>query len=101
MKLKYIGPSVELSLINGKIYDCVGIEDDLARIIDEEELINFTPGEIEKAKATGSTEIGYLYSILTPFASGSSKPGKWEIVEDTNDKMLQKAIENIVSRNYS
>ena len=93
MKLKCIGPSVELSLVSERIYECVGIEDDLVRIIDEEELINLTQKEIDEAKANGSTDIGYLYSIKTPFASGSSKPGKWEIVEDTSDKMLQKAIE--------
>ncbi|WP_099335724.1 hypothetical protein [Clostridium cadaveris] len=101
MKLKYIGPSEDLSLINGKVYLCNKIEGELLRIIDEEELINYTEDEISEDINSGKCNIGYLYSILTPFSSGLSEFGVWEIVEDTNDKMLQKAIENIVSRNYS
>lgn len=92
MKLRYIGPSVELSLVNGRVYECVGIEGDLVRIIDEEELINLTQEEIDEAKSN-SSDIGYLYSIKTPFASGSSEHGKWEVVEDTSNDILQKAIE--------
>lgn len=92
MKLKYTGPSVELSLVHGKIYDCVGIEGELVRILDEEELINFTQDEIKNAKMNGGTEIGYLYSITTPFPSGSSQYGKWEIIEDTSEKTLEKTI---------
>ena len=32
---KYIGESDELEFINGKIYNCVGYEDGMARIVDE------------------------------------------------------------------
>ncbi len=32
---KYIGKTDELEFVNGKIYDCIGYEDNMARIIDE------------------------------------------------------------------
>lgn len=34
-KYRYIGESDELEFTNGKIYNCVGYEDDMARIVDE------------------------------------------------------------------
>ena len=34
-RYKYIGETDELEFINGKIYNCVGYEDDMARIVDE------------------------------------------------------------------
>lgn len=38
MKVKYIGKdSSELALITGKIYDCLGKEEDRYRVIDETE----------------------------------------------------------------
>ncbi|MBQ8177245.1 MAG: hypothetical protein IJ035_09470 [Oscillospiraceae bacterium] len=36
MKVKYIGDYYEVSLIKGKVYDVVAIENGLYRIIDEE-----------------------------------------------------------------
>lgn len=36
MKVRFIGKSDPLSLINGKIYECLAIENGLYRIIDEE-----------------------------------------------------------------
>ena len=36
MKVKYIGESDPLVLINDKIYECLGEEEDSYRIIDEE-----------------------------------------------------------------
>lgn len=36
MKVKYLGESDPVSLINGKIYECLGEENGLLRVIDEE-----------------------------------------------------------------
>lgn len=36
IKLKYIGASNPVSLINGKIYECIGEEEGEYRVIDEE-----------------------------------------------------------------
>lgn len=35
MKVKYVGKSDPLALFNGKIYECLSIEKDWYRIIDE------------------------------------------------------------------
>lgn len=63
MKLRYVGESFGVdSLTNGKIYDAVE-EDGMYRVIDDS-------GE------------DYLYSKERPAPlNGSSKGGKWEIVE--------------------
>lgn len=36
MKVKYIGESEPLVLLNGKVYECLGEEDGHYRVIDEE-----------------------------------------------------------------
>ena len=75
MKVKYIGKSFGVEgLTNGKTYECIGIEDGMLRIIDDS-------GE------------DYLYSALQP--SSLENPelfGKWEIVEDNENKDLEKII---------
>lgn len=74
MKVKYIGESFFLSLTNQKIYDVLEVDDDLIRVIDDE-------------------EEDYLYCILRPRPlDRSSIGGIWEIVEDTEDKLLEKAL---------
>lgn len=64
MKLRYIGESFGIdSLTNGKIYEAVE-DDGMYRVIDDS-------GE------------DYLYSIDNPAPlDGSSKGGKWEIIEE-------------------
>ena len=75
MKVKYIGKSFGVEgLTKGKIYECTGIEDGMLRIIDDS-------GE------------DYLYSAIEP--SSLENPefcGKWEIVEDNENKDLEKII---------
>jgi len=75
MKVKYIGVSFGVEgLTNGKIYDVIGIEDYMLRIIDDS-------GE------------DYLYSAIKPCSlEDSLKCGEWEIVEDNNDKDLEKLL---------
>lgn len=65
MKLKYIGESFgALSLTNGKVYDAAIEDYDYYRVIDD------------------SNE-DYLYSRINPAPlDGSSKGGRWEIVEN-------------------
>ena len=74
VKVKYIGESFGVdSLTNGKIYDCLGVDAGMLRIIDD-------------------SEEDYLYSIYNPRPlDGSSKGGKWEIVGD-NEKGTLKEI---------
>lgn len=49
MKVKYIGEkSSRMSLISGKIYECIGIERDWYRVIDEtDEDYLYPPNEFE------------------------------------------------------
>lgn len=75
-RIKYIGRSFGIDgLTNGKIYDVVGIEGSMFRVIDD-------------------SEEDYLYSIITPGALDNEKLcGKWELVEDyTEDKDLEKVF---------
>ena len=65
MKLRYIGESFYVEgLTNGKVYEAWPEGDDLYRVIDDS-------GE------------DYLYDKINPRPlDGSSKGGRWEIVED-------------------
>ena len=75
MKVKYIGKSFGAeSLTNGKIYECIGIEDGMLRIIDD-------------------SEEDYLYSAIRPSSlEDMSLCGRWEIIEDSVNKDLEKVI---------
>lgn len=77
MKVRYKGPTFGggfLGLTDGKTYECVGVEYDLLRIIDDE-------GE------------DYLYSASAPAPlNGKTKPGKWEVVEDDEQGTLSRLI---------
>lgn len=75
MKVKYIGKSFGVeSLTDGKTYECIGIEDGMLRIIDDS-------GE------------DYLYSATRPSSlENMNLCGKWEIVEDSENKELEKII---------
>lgn len=79
MKLKYIGESFGVdSLTNNKIYECLGFESGMFRIIDD-------------------SDEDYLYSVINPRPlDGSSKGGKWEIVEDDENGTLKNLFESIV-----
>ncbi len=75
MKVKYIGKSFGVEgLTDGKIYECIGIENGMLRIIDD-------------------SEEDYLYSAIKP--SSLENPelfGKWEIIEDNENEDLKKII---------
>lgn len=73
MKVKYIGESFGVEgLTNGNIYEVIAIEDNMLRVIDDS-------GE------------DYLYSIIKPCSlESSNKCGKWEIVEDNENRDLEK-----------
>lgn len=75
MKVKYKGKSFGVEgLTDGRIYECIDIEDGMLRIVDDS-------GE------------DYLYSAVKP--SSLENPnlcGKWEIIEDNEDKDLKKVI---------
>lgn len=77
MKVRYIGESFgAMSLTNGKIYKCLDIkpEIDMIKIIDDS-------GE------------DYIYPIINPRPlDESSKGGKWEIIEDKDDKFKKAFI---------
>ena len=78
MKVKYIGKSFNMpvGLRDKTIYECLGVEYGLLRIIDESEESD-----------------GVLYSAINPRPlDGSSPGGKWEIIEDDEKGTLGKAI---------
>lgn len=79
MKVRYIGETFGgeyLGLTNGKIYECIGIEYSMLRVIDDE-------GE------------DYLYSATNPRPmSGYSQGGRWEIVEDDEGGTLRRVLDN-------
>lgn len=75
MKVRYIGPSFgAVSLTSNQVYQCVGVEYGLLRIVDDS-------GE------------DYLYSAINPAPLDRSAPGgRWEIVEDDENRTLQGLI---------
>ena len=75
MKLKYIGESFGVDgLTNGKIYECLGEEEGLLKIIDD-------------------SDEDYLYSPTNPAPlDKSSKGGHWEIIEDDENGTLNRLI---------
>ena len=91
MKVRYVGETFGcLELTDGKVYECLGVEDGgdfglMLRIIDDEGPAYWETDENEKD--------GYLYSPTNPRPiDGSSPGGKWEIVEDDEKGSLKKAI---------
>jgi hypothetical protein len=77
MKVRYVGESFGVdSLTDGKTYECIGEELGLLRIVDD-------------------SEEDYLYSAKKPRPiDGSSKGGRWEIVEDDDKGTLKELIKN-------
>nr|DAQ62416.1 MAG TPA: hypothetical protein [Caudoviricetes sp.] len=75
MKVRYIGKDFGVEgLTNGKIYECVGIEDGMLRVIDDS-------GE------------DYLYSAIRPSSLENTELfGRWEIIEDNEKEDLKKII---------
>ena len=75
MKVRYIGKSFGIeNLTNGKIYECISIEDGMLRIIDDS-------GE------------DYLYSAIKPSSlENEDLCGKWEIIEDNENNELEKVM---------
>lgn len=79
MKVRYAGESFgAVSLTNGKVYECIGIESfpdfTVLHIIDD-------------------SDEDYLYSPTKPAPlDGSSPGGRWEIVEDDENGSLAKVI---------
>lgn len=75
MKVRYVGISFGVEgLTNGKIYECIGIEDGMLRIIDD-------------------SDEDYLYSAIKPSSLENIELcGKWEIIEDNKNKDLEKVI---------
>lgn len=75
MKVRYIGESFGVEgLTNNKIYEVSAIEDNMLRVIDDS-------GE------------DYLYSAFKPCSlEDNNKCGKWEIIEDNQEKELSKLI---------
>ena len=81
MKVRYKGPTFGggfLGLTDGKTYECVGVEYDLLRIIDDE----------------GPVAVGIVHpgSQSIPVLNGKTKPGKWEVVEDDERGTLSRLI---------
>lgn len=74
-RLRYIGEDFPLALTNNKIYDCVGVDHGMLRIVDDE-------GE------------DYLYSARRPKSATAHEyeGGRWEVVEIYNDD-LRKELE--------
>lgn len=72
-KLKYIGESFGVdSLTDGETYNVIEVlEDGLIRVVDD-------------------SEEDYLYSSINPAPlDGSTAGGKWEIVEDEEDRLIK------------
>lgn len=75
MKLRYVGPSFGVDgLTNGRIYQCLAVENGLLRIIDD-------------------SDDDYLYSIIPGPMWDSSIQGQWEIIEDDENRTLAKLFD--------
>lgn len=74
MKVKYTGETFSFGLTNGKVYECLGIEDWFLRIVDD-------------------TDEDYLYFIDKPCQIDQPEIyGRWEIIEDSPDGLLATAF---------
>ena len=75
MKVRYVGPDLGVtSLTNNKIYECIGVEGDYLRIIDND-------------------EEDYIYPAKNPYMPMYPEiRGKFEIIEDDENGTLDKAI---------
>lgn len=78
MKIKYIGESFGVdSLTNGNIYECIGVDNGMLRVIDD-------------------SDEDYLYNIDNPKPMDcSSVGGKWIIVEDNKENTLTKLFKKL------
>ena len=87
MKVRYVGPTRGvMTLTDGKVYECLGVEYGFLRIIDDE---GYSYWEKEKDEADG-----YLYAPVGVFASeDGSSVGRFEIVEDDEEQTLKKLME--------
>lgn len=88
MKVRYIGPSKgAFSLTDGKIYECLGVEDGFFRIIDDEGYSYWDKEENEME--------GYLYApVGTIVLEDGSRVGRFEVMQDDENHTLQKAIDH-------
>jgi len=77
-KVKYVGKNFGGNLIDGEIYECIGISSGGLRIIDRACLID-------------GDKTGYLYSAIEPgsMVEGDDRCGRWEIVEDPEGKIQE------------
>ena len=77
MKLRYLGPSFGVdSLTDGKIYECLGLDAGLLRIVDD-------------------SDEDSLYSVVPGPMWDESIRGRWEVVEDDEDRTLTKLFEDV------
>lgn len=77
MKLRYLGPSFGVeSLTDGKIYECLGLDAGLLRIVD-------------------NSDEDYLYSVIPGPMWDESIRGRWEVVEDDENGTLTKLFEEV------
>ncbi len=77
MKLRYLGPSFGVdSLTDGKIYECLGLDAGLLRIVDD-------------------SDEDYLYSVIPGPMWDESIRGRWEVVEDDEEGTLAKLFEEV------
>lgn len=86
MKVRYVGPAKGvLSLTDGKVYECLGVEDGFLRVVDDEGYSYWEKEPDEKE--------GYLYApVGVVVQEDGSRAGRFEIVEDDADGTLQRAI---------
>jgi len=77
MKLRYLVPSFGVdSLTDGKIYECLGLDAGLLRIVDD-------------------SDEDYLYSVIPGPMWDESIRGRWEVVEDDEEGTLAKLFEEV------
>ena len=77
-KVRYVGKDFGYSLINGHVYDCIGVAYNMLSIVDEE--------------CIGDPQWGaYAYSASSPgsMVVGDDRVGRWEIVEDPQNRIRE------------
>ena len=88
MKVRYIGLSKGiLSLTDGKVYECLGVEYGFLRVIDDEGYSHWEKEPDEKG--------GYLYPPAGVLVNeDGSRTGRFEIVEDDAQGTLHQLFQN-------
>jgi hypothetical protein len=96
MKVKYVGESFIVGLTDGKVYECVEVDETDKEGLDFGILLRIVDDDLDNENYEDDPDWkpGYLYSPTNPAPLDMSSPGgRWEIVEDDENGTLAKIMQ--------